>query len=526
MFKILISDPLDKESLAVLKNNKHFSVTEDRKLDNLDKYDAWLVRSGTTVTAQHLAKTKNLRLVGRAGTGVDNIDIKEATKRGVLVINVAGANAVAVAEHVFALMLAMVRKLIKADKLVKAGGWRSSELKGNELNEKKLGILGFGKVGKIVAKIAASFNMKVLAFDPFINKGDFSMKNVEVCSLEDVLKSSDIITLHVPLTEKTRHLINSENLALCKKGVLIINTSRGEIINEADLAKAIKEEKVAAAAMDVYENEPPLNSPLLGLEDRVVLTPHIAASTKETQKRVSSEVVKNMIDYFERGIVRGGVNVPAGFEADTVNKLGSYLALAERLGSFLGQLAPGAWRELSCAVHEKFEGKEQNILLNAAVMGLLRCSIGDKVNMVNASFMAKESSLNAKSSLIEQRDEEHPLEEINLSISLKDSQTYSVSGGVIAGKEMLIVRIGKLFVDVVPEGTLLLLNNIDKPGMIGKVGSLLGKHKINIADMRVGRKHVNEEALMVLTVDSCPMPSVLKELKKISGITNAAMVNL
>ncbi|MBI4063254.1 MAG: phosphoglycerate dehydrogenase [Elusimicrobia bacterium] len=524
MFRILVSDPIDAEGLNPIRQNKNFELLETKNLNgSISDIEAWLVRSETKITKEKIEKAKKLKLIGRAGTGVDNIDVEEATRRGILVMNVPGANAIAVAEHVFALTLSLLRKIPAADKIVKEGGWRDKTLGGGELYGKTLGILGLGRVGKEVAQRARAFQMEILSYDPFVNSQRAGDLGIRMVSQEELLRKADILTIHVPLTSSTQNLISEKTIEIMKKGAVIINTSRGEVIDEKALAKALQDGKIAGAALDVFAKEPPQGSPLLNLKDQVILTPHLAGSTKETQKRVAKELAQSVVDYFERGLVRGGVNLPPEFEPEILDRLGRHLALTERLGRFLGQTLPGAWNKLMISTTTRFTEKDQKVLLHGALRGLLACALGDKVNVVNAAFYAKERNIQSEVKFLDESAQ--PIEEISLLIQ-ENGKTASVSGRVEATGELRIVQIGKLFVDVDPEGTLIVIDNIDKPGMIGKVGTLLGAKKINIADMRVGRQKKGEAAIMVLTVDSEIPKATLEALKKVDGVTRVCQVSL
>ena len=524
MIRILVSDPIDPRGLALFKENNTFEVVETKDPKNLEGFDAWLVRSETKVTKEKIAQAKNLKIIGRAGTGVDNIDVDEATRRGVLVVNVPGANAIAVSEHVFALLLSLARKIPSADQKVKEGLWRDKSLVGTELYGKTLGILGLGRVGREVASRAKAFQMKILGYDPFLSAQTPENFGVNLVTLEEVLATADIITIHVPLTENTRKLINKETLAKTKRGMVLINTSRGEVVDEEALAGAIEEGRVAGAALDVFEREPLGDSPLKKLGGKVVLTPHLGATTQEAQLRVATELARNVIDFFERGIVRGGVNLPAEFDPDSIRRLEKHLSLAERLGKFLGQVTPGAWQTLELKTSKSFSEKDQKILQHACLRGLLACALGDKVNMVNAALYAAERKLQVRADYLETPGP--TLEELCLSVQTAQGKTTVVSGWVEMGGALRILRIGELFVDVHHEGNLIVIENQDKPGMIGHVGASLGKHKINIADMRVGRKAKGKTAIMVLTIDDALMPAALKQLEKLDGVTRVTLVSL
>lgn len=526
MVRILVTDPIDSRGLELFKENNHFEVVETKGPKDLGNFDAWLVRSETKLTKEKIAEAKNLELIGRAGTGVDNIDVDEATRRGVLVINVPGANAIAVSEHVFALLLALARHIPLADQRVKSGLWRDKTLVGRELYDKTLGIVGLGRVGREVACRAKAFQMKVLGYDPFMSRQAVENLGAEFVSWDEILKSSDVISLHVPLTEATRHLINRETLSKTKPGVILINTSRGDVIDEEALIEALQEGRLAACGLDVFEKEPlDSNSPLKSLGDRVLLTPHLGATTHEAQHRVATELIRNVIDFFERGIVRGGVNLPPEFEPESLERLKNHLTLAERLGRFLGQVSPGVWQSFELQTSRSFSEKEQKILQRASLRGLLSCALGEKVNMVNADFYAKERRLQLETGFLEKATS--LLEDLCATVKTLQGELLSVGGRVAEPDgDLQISRIGDLSVSVNPQGNLIVLENKDQPGMIGQVGSLLGKHKINIADMRVGRQAKGATAVMVLTIDDPVSKKVLSDLKALKGVNRVSLVFL
>ncbi|MBI2069838.1 MAG: phosphoglycerate dehydrogenase [Elusimicrobia bacterium] len=523
MVRVLISDPIDQEGLKPLKENKGFEITEAHETNGLDHFEAWLVRSETKVTRDKIDKAKRLKLIGRAGTGVDNIDVEEATRRGILVVNVPGANAIAVAEHVLGLMLGVMRRLSAADRAVKGGGWRDKSLMGSELYGKKLGLLGLGRVGKEVAKRASAFGMEVLAHDPFISAQSASELGVKAVGFEELLSQADVLSVHVPLTATTKGLVGGKTLSLMKTGAILINTSRGEVVDEAALAQAINEGQIASAALDVFEKEPPKGSPLLALGDKVLLAPHIGATTREAQRRVARELAQSVMDFFERGLVRGGVNLPPEFEPEILDRLNYHLSLAERLGKFLGQFLPGAWNRIRLNTAKRFSEKDARVLLHGALRGILSCALGDTVNVVNAAFYAKERNIQIRTEELPGSSE---LEDIALSLRTADERSASISGRVDIGGELRISRIGDLVVDVIPQGALITIENQDKPGMIGKVGTLLGGRRINIADMRVGRKSKGKDAIMVLTIDNTIPKSLLEALGRMDGVTRVAQINL
>lgn len=523
--KVLVSDPIDPEGIAFLQKQSGFEIVSPAQANGLGDIEAWLVRSETKVTKEKIAQAGNLKLIGRAGTGVDNIDVDEATRRGILVINVPGANAIAVAEHVFALSLALLRRIAIADCAVKEGRWRDKTMTGSELYGKTLGLLGLGRVGREVVRRALAFGMKVMAHDPFLSAPQAEELGVHPVGFDHLIQNADLLSLHVPLTEATKGIMNASAFERMKKGAILINTSRGEIVKEVALVSALEAGHLAGAALDVYEKEPPQGSPLLKLADRVILSPHLGASTREAQRRVAQQLAASVVDFFQRGLVVGGVNLPPEFEPKTLDRLAHPLALAERLGRFLGQLLPGAWNSVILATAEKFNEKDQKVLANAGLRGVLSCALGDTVNVINASVYAKERGLTFYTQTMLSGPESQ-WEELELTIQTSDGRRACVSGRVEVSGELKIVRIGDLLVDAAPQGTLVVIENKDLPGMIGKVGTLFGNREINISDMRVGRKAKGQNAIMVLTIDGTVGNAFLNELTHLEGVTRATLVRL
>ena len=529
-WEVIVSDPIDPKGLESLAQNKQFRVHFKPKIAPaeldalLPSATCWLVRSETKVTDALMAKAPRLKVVGRAGVGVDNIDVDAATRRGVLVMNVPGANTLAAAEHAFALLLSLARNIPQAHSEVAAGKWERAKWTGSELAGKTLGVVGLGRIGREVTKRALAFEMKVLAFDPFVSTEFAAALGVETVDLKGLLGRSDFITLHASLSDKTRHLLNRETIGWLKPGARLVNCARGELIEEGALLEALKSGQLRGAALDVFAKEPlPADSPLRGVPN-LVLTPHLGASTEEAQERVASELARNVADYLEKGILRAAVNLP-GFDPAALEASGPYLELAERLGRFASQVLEGGLQEVQVHCEGAFDPQARHPIGIAAVKGLLSNVLDERgVSWVNASLLAAERGLRIVESA-EQRSPEGFARLLTLSVRT-EAGTQRVSGAVTPQGAPRLVRLGSLVVEVPLEGKMIVLTNSDRPGMIGKVGTLLGKHGINIADMRVGRRGPRGHAAMVITVDEDLPAEALRELRAIDGIEKVHFVTV
>lgn len=528
MIKIVAADPISESGLQVFQANGHFSVEAHQKLSLPDLLkvvadaDAILVRSETRITSEVLAAAKKLKVVGRAGVGVDNIDVAAASRQGVLVVNVPGGNTISAAEHTLALMLALSRNIPQANASLKAGEWKRSQFTGTELQGKTLGLVGLGRIGREVAKRCQSFGMRVVGYDPYASEDYAKTYNIALTPLEELFKEADYISVHVPLNDTTRNLLNAKTLAQLKKGVRLINCARGGIINEADLAVALQNGQVKGAALDVFESEPPpKDNPLLGLAN-VIVTPHLGAATEEAQVKVAQELAETVRSYFLDGTVRNAVNLPA-IGADEFRELEPYLSLSEKLGKFASQLLEGAVKELKITYAGDVSQKNTTPLTLAALQGLLRPILDVEVNLVNAPHLAKERGLKWTETKTSQAEDYTSLITVRLTTA---SAKISVAGSLLSKNNPRIVKIDNLSVDVVPEGTMLVFTNKDRPGVIGHIGTILGENKINIAAMQVGRKSVGGEAVTVVNVDSMVPDNVLKPIRDYPGITFAKCVQL
>lgn len=518
---MLVSDPLAEEGIDILKEfcdvDVKTGLTEDQLVAIIGDYDALLVRSGTEVTARVIDAGTKLKFIGRAGAGVDNIDTEAATRRGIIVANAPEGNTLAATEHTMAMMLSLARNIPQATASLKKGEWKRSKFMGVELNDKVLGIIGFGRIGREVAKRAQAMEMKCIAYDPFITKERAASLGVEMVPIEELFRRADVITVHTPLIKETRHLINAKSIATMKDGVRLINCARGGIIDEAALVDAIKSGKVAGAALDVFENEPPTDSPLLEL-DKVIVTPHLGASTVEAQKNVAISVANQCISVLSGGAAKYVVNAPT-IPAEQQAVIEPYAALAQKMGSLLIQLIEGRLESIKITYGgEAATLPNTKFITRVILKGMLDPILQAPVNFVNAEFVAKERGIRLSETTTE---EAYGFKNI-ISITAKtDKMTESVSGSVSAPDHARIVSIGGYLTDLTPTGHVVISRHIDKPGIIGKAATILGQANVNIAGMQVGRHKPGEEALMVLTVDSAVPAEAMEEIKKIDGIHTA-----
>mgnify|MGYP001793738738 FL=1 len=526
MPKVLVSDPIDQTGLDILAQVATVDVKTKLPLEELisiiPEYDALMIRSGTKVTQAVIEAGKKLKIIGRAGVGVDNVDVVAATRRGVVVVNSPEGNTIAAAEHALAMMLSMSRYIPAANKSMKAGDWNRKAFTGVEVYKKTLGVVGLGKIGSHVAKVARAMGMNLLAFDPFISSDRAEELGCRLVEMDLLLSESDYITLHIPKTSETANLINAESLAKMKPTARIVNCARGGIIDEAALAQALKDGVIAGAALDVYSEEPLGESPLRSVDKSLVLTPHLGASTAEAQVNVAVDVAEQIRDVLLELPARSAVNIP-GLRPDVLEKLGPYLQLAETLGNFVGQLAGGRIEELNIRLQGELAQNDTKPIVVAALKGLLSNALQERVNYVNASIEAKERGIR----VVETRDTTVEDYTGSLYLSAKGSLgEHSVTGVLLGGSEIRLIDMDEFPINVPPTKYMLFTLHRDMPGIIGKIGSLLGSFNVNIASMQVGRKIVRGDAVMVLSIDD-PLPAgILDEIKKEPGIRDAYTVVL
>jgi D-3-phosphoglycerate dehydrogenase / 2-oxoglutarate reductase len=525
--KILVAEDISKKALEVLGSEdgwtvRNLAATKGSSVEKeIRDADALVVRSATKVTAELLGHAPRLRAIGRAGVGVDNIDLEAATRRGVVVMNTPGGNAASVAEHALALLLALARRIPAADSSVKQGKWEKKKLQGVELRGKTLGLVGLGKIGSEVARLAAGFGMKVLAFDPYVSSLLAREQNVRLVSLEDLLESSDVVSLHASATPETHHLINRRTLALGKRGLRLINCARGELVDEAALLEGLESGQVAGAGLDVFENEPPRHSRLVA-HPNVVATPHIAGSTEEAQEIVGIRIAEQVRDYLVLGVARNAVNMPS-ISPEEFKKLEPYIQLGEKLGAFLAQIAGERLEEVRISYDGGLAELNTHLVKNAVLKGILNQVLDEDANLVNAGTLAQSRGVE----VVELRSARRAAFSNSLGIALRtDAGTHSALGMVGLRGSLRILGINDVDIEAPLRGTILFIRNQDVPGVIGRVGTILGDRRVNIASFALGRDQQAGVALGLVNVDS-PIPEqVLAEIRAVPAIRAARVVEI
>lgn len=525
LFKILVADEISQEGVDILKQDLNVNyepeISAQDLLNTIGEYDGILVRSRTKVTAEVIAKGRKLKVIGRAGVGVDNIDIPAATEAGILVLNSPEGNTASAAEHTIAIMFSLARMVPAADESMKAGKWERNRFMGCELFNKTLGVIGLGKVGGRVAHTAQALGMKVIVYDPFVSAERAAELHMQSVSLDEIWLRSDFITIHTPKTRETTNLIGSAVLSRVKPGVRIINASRGGIIDEEALALAIKDGRVAGAALDVFEKEPPKDSPLLELKERIVLTPHLGASTTEAQFNVAIDLAEQIRDYLTRGSAKSPVNLPF-MRPEILQTLGKYVGLAEAMGAMVGGLADGTVKEVEIITYGTLASKTVAPLIVATLKGMFSPRI-EGVTYVNAQLIAKNNGIQVRESKFDQSDQYK--DELSIIVTTEQGVS-SISGTVLPHDEPVITRINNHPISLTPSRYMLFTVHRDQPGMVAQVASALGKHDINISTMSVGRHGVREDSIMVMTLDDPVDNKLISEIDKLPGIHRAKFVAL
>ncbi len=525
--KVLISDNLSEKGIDILKKaGLHVDVktglAPEKLKKEIVKYDALIIRSATKVTADIIHSAKKLKVIGRAGSGLDNVDKLAATKKGIVVMNTPGGNTITTAEHTVALLLSMARQIPQATHSMKKGMWEKKKFMGVEIFNKTLGIIGIGNIGTHVARIAQGMGMHVITYDPYLREEKVKSLGVKVVGLQELIKKSDFITLHVPLTSETKNIINAEKIAKMKKGVRIINASRGGVIDEEALYKALKAGRVASAAIDVFAKEPPEGSPLLALNN-IVCTPHLGAATKDAQENVAVAVADQIVDYLLNGKIRNAVNFPS-VSADILPIMQPYINLAERLGSFVSQnFDDGGIEEVTIEYKGQVAELNQEPVTIAVLKGILTPILEETVNFINAPVIANERGIEVKEITTSEAGDYHSMLVVKIKSGTKESK---VSGVLHGKKEPRIIAINGFAVEVVLEGELLVLSNNDKPGVIGNIGTLLGKNNINIARMQFGREKQGGKAISVVSVDTPVSKDVLSKIQKLPNVLAVKQIHL
>jgi D-3-phosphoglycerate dehydrogenase len=528
--KVLVADKISPKGVAYLRQQPGLEVIEaygsspEKILELVKDVHAIAVRSETKITAAVFAAAPLLKVVGRAGVGVDNVDVDAATERGVVVMNTPAGNTISTAELTFTHILCGARPIAQAAASMKAGNWDRKTLSGIELFKKTLGVVGLGRIGGEVAKRAQAFGMRVLAYDPYLSPSRAKAMQVEVATLDELLRQSDYITVHMPLTDDTLNMIDEAAIAKCKKGVRLFNCARGGIIKESALIAALKSGHVAAAGLDVFEAEPlPKDSELRSLPN-VILTPHIAASTTEAQETVGIEVAEQIADVLNGGVIRNAVNMPT-MDANAVKVLGPYIDLGTKLGTLVQQIAPPPIATLRITYWGKIVDLDVNAVTRAIERGFLRRISGDSINFVNAPSALER--LGVRAEVVKSTDDSGYTDLMSVEAVAADGSVHSAQGTLIGkGNQPRIVGINGREVEVAAEGKLLVLENIDQPGMVGTVGTILGKAKVNIADMSLSRLAPGGTAYMVVRVDQEPSDAARAEIKGHPAIKLAKFVQL
>lgn len=525
MHRILISDKMSPEGLSYFTGREGFEIiynpdiTMEQLAEQIGEYDALVIRSRSRVTRETLANPGKLKIIGRAGAGVDNVDVEAATERGVIVMNTPGGNTISTAEHTISMMLSLARRIPFADRTMHDGKWEKSGIMGVEMFEKTLGILGVGKIGREVATRMRAFGMDVMVYDPFLTQEAAQQMGVTVADVDTIIEKADMLTVHCPLNNETRGLVNAARLAKMKPTALVVNCARGGIIDEEALIEALKSKKIAGAALDVFSQEPlPADHPFRTLPN-VVLTPHLAASTTEAQEKVSRDIAIQIFDAFTEGMIRNAVNAPS-MDGKTYEKLRPVLDLAERLGKFLAQFAKPAVKQMDITYTGTATEYPTKPITTAIVKGFLDYSVSESVNHVNAMHLAKQLGVKINDTRSSQTDD--VFSGLITVKAISDSgEVNEISGTLYQSRLPRLVIVNNKRVDATPQGEMLVLENRDVPGIIGMVGTLLGKHGINIAAMNWGRVAPGGDALTVINVDQPVSDTVIKELTAAPQVVRA-----
>jgi len=526
MPRVLVSDSLSSQGLEILERARGVEVvyspglSPGALLDAIADVDGLVIRSGTKVTGDVIARAERLRVIGRAGIGVDNVDVPAATARGIAVLNTPEGNNITTAEHAIALMVALARHIPQATASMKAGQWEKNRFTGLELFNRTLGIIGIGNIGRIVAQRAQGLGMRVVAFDPHIAPDLAARMDVELLGLDELLARSDVISVHVPKTKETTGLLGADAFARMKRGVLVVNAARGGIVSESALLAALEEGKVGGAALDVFEKEPPDPGSPLVLHEKVICTPHLGASTEQAQVNVAIAIAEQVRDYLTNGIVRNAVNVPS-VSAEVLEQIRPYVVLAEKLGRFQGQLCPGAIDEIEIVYSGEVAEQRVAPITIAVLKGLLE-SVTDRVNMVNAPVIAQERGIK----VIESKASRTRDFASAITTRVRGCVDRLIAGAIFQGGQPRIVRIDDFMLEAIPEGPTLLLTNHDRPGVVGMVGTILGEARINIARMQLALVRERGEAAMLVNVDTSPGAEVLEKLRSLPNMIAVQLVEL
>jgi D-3-phosphoglycerate dehydrogenase len=526
--KVLVADPVSERGIDELARGGALEVevrtglSEAELVAVIPEFSAVVVRSETKITAAVVNAAARLRVIGRAGVGVDNVDVDAATRRGVIVMNAPGGNTVSTAEHAFSLLLCVARKIPQADAIVRSGKWDRKNLQGVELHNKTLGIIGMGRIGSELSRRAIAFGMRVLAYDPYLSSTRARALQVELVEeIDDLIAASDFLTLHTPLTPETRHILNAGRLAKTRTGVRVINCARGGLIDETALADGLRSGHVAAAALDVFETEPlPPESPLRDLPN-LILTPHLGASTAEAQESVGIEIAQSIRAALLEGTIRNAVNMP-NLDAKTLAVIGPHLRFGEKLGRFLSQLAPRRVETLNINYSGKVNEVDTTAITRAVLKGFLQSAGGSEINEVNAPAFAETLGLKVTETRLSAVGDYSDLLELS---ATTEGESVSVAGAFF-GATPRIVGVNSRPVEARPSGVVLVLENTDRPGIVGRIGTLIGDHGVNIATMSLSRNQAGGTALTVLNLDTVPDDALLAAIRASEDIRSAQIVML
>jgi D-3-phosphoglycerate dehydrogenase len=525
--KVLVSDQLGEEGIKLFQQEPEIEVdvktglAPDALKAIIGDYDALVIRSATKVTEDILEAGKKLKVVGRAGIGLDNVDIPAATKRGIVVMNTPTGNVITTAEHAIAMMMALTRNIPWGTSSLKAGLWEKKKLQGREVFNKVLGVVGFGKIGSIVADRARGLKMRVIVHDPYVTPEQIEKAGFEPVSLEALYRRSDYITLHVPKLKETVGLLNKAAFDQMKDGVMIINCARGGIVDEADLNAALRSGKVAGAALDVFEHEPPGVCPLFEV-DRVICTPHLGASTMEAQTNVAIQVAEQIIAYLTTGTVINGINVPA-VSGELLEKINPLLTLADRMGCLLAQMSRAPIKEVGIDYAGDFQGLDLSSITTAALKGLLTPMVKDTVNFVNARILARERGIKVSEATVAESAEYVNLITVQ---AVTAEGTNKVAGTIFGKQNPRVLDINNFRLELRPRDRFILIHNHDKPGAIGSIGNLLGDHHINIRRMRVGQEEGGDKTMIFLRTDQIISEDIMEELRALPLVISVSAFEL
>ena len=524
MAKVLVSDSLAPQGLEILEHARGLEVdyapglAPAELLERIRDAEGLVIRSGTKVTREVLERAEKLRVIGRAGIGVDNVDVGAATERGVVVVNTPSGNNVTTAEHAIALLVALARHIPQASASMKAGKWEKTAFTGMELSNRTLGVIGLGNIGRVVAQIAQGIGMRVIAYDPHLPEEIAAKLDIELVGLDDLYQRADALTVHVPKTKETTGLLGAEAFAKCRKGVLVVNAARGGIVDEKALLAALESGQVGGAALDVFVAEPPSADDPLVRHPRVICTPHLGASTEQAQLNVAIQVAEQVRDYLVNGEIRNGVNVPS-VSPEILSQIRPYLTLGEKLGRFQGQLCPGKIDEIEIEYAGEVADLRVAPITIAVLKGLLE-SVTDRVNMVNAPVIAREHGIK----VIESKSSRSTDYASTVTTRVRGCVDRLIAGAIFHGVQPRIVRFDDFILEAIPEGFALLVHNHDRPGVVGHVGTILGEEGVNISRMQLALQRERGEAAMLVNVDGRPAESVMERLRNLPHVISAVLV--